>query len=357
LIDYRPNRCLPILALLCLCAFASASYGQTPLPSEVLTAIDAAPFRKQIDTFVDALTAKLAGADATAWGPARMAIIGVVGPTVSPGFIDQYADSLNTRLAPAAANPDARVRLNAAIVAARIASRANNGRLAGITEKLLHDNSDAVVLWALQAAKYIVPSLLQSNNFNVSGKLGQQAVQAAKDHVTGQIAEEAYRVLLLDATAGTTNSTDSLKNLTPAAITSFAPNTLAFFESRVNQYATAIHPQPVDDTWAATFFGRPQVWSALPPQSQGQVLTAMLNLIKGSATQLQLGNAQEMRDVLRRTAQAIGIIAAASLKNSALEKAAKGLSSISNDTSAEEIQSRIATLEAAIKALAIAAAP
>ena len=82
----------------------------------------------------------------------------------TPGFYDQYADSVNNKIVALAANKDARVRLNAAIVVAKIAAKAGNGRLAPATEIFLKDSSDGVALWGLQSAKFVIPALLLGTN-------------------------------------------------------------------------------------------------------------------------------------------------------------------------------------------------
>src|SRR6185437_15244537 len=97
----------------------------------------------------------------------------LVGTT--PAFFDQYADAVNKKIMSAATNKDQRVRLNVAIVVAKIAAKAENGRLASVTQVLLKDKSDAVALWGLQSAKYVVPALLISADLKQATAVGKAA--------------------------------------------------------------------------------------------------------------------------------------------------------------------------------------
>ncbi len=314
MIYHRQSRfVLPCLLL--ILGWGSDLYGQAaplPLPATVLTAPDATTYRSQINGYVAAWVARLASPDANAWSAVRGGLVNVVttAPPPSPSFMDEYALAINQNFQPLATNKDARYRLNIAIIVLRVAAKAGNGRLAPITTALLHDDSDAVVLWGLQSAKYVAPALLQSTNFKAAGQMGQDVLQAVKSHVgSGAIVEEGYRALTLDPTAGTTGSNDLLKSIDDAGVASYVPNAIALLDYRVKMYEDSAPAEPITDTWAITFFIKAKVWGVENSAQQGQTMQLMLGLLKGASKQLDTANSTELRDVLRRTGQAFEVLA------------------------------------------------
>ncbi|HWE01345.1 MAG TPA: hypothetical protein VG326_02970 [Tepidisphaeraceae bacterium] len=328
---------------------AGVSWGQ--LPVSIVTSADPTPDRAVIEGFVDKCDAKLASPEYSAWASARSLIVGeATRQGATQGFLDLYADILNKRFLPLADAKDARQRLNVAIIVARVAAKANDGKLTPITEALLHDSSDAVVLWGLQSAKYIVPAWLQMGNAAEARKLAMEAAQAAKDHPTPATIEEVYRTLVLDPNFGTEKSSDAvLKTLSAKAITDYLPAPISFYQYRVNLYNGAVPPtQPVADTWGSSFFIKASVWSAETPQQQSQVLQAMLGLLKGAARQNAAAKSPEMFDLVKRTGQAFDVVGSL-MKNSRLEKAAHNIASVPNDVPVDELDTRINALAEFIK--------
>ena len=83
---------------------------------------------------------------------------------------------------PIAQNPDVRVRLNAAIICAGVARKTGGARLTRSTAAFLKDPSDAVALWGLQSAKYVIPALVANTNVPMAVQISKKAVEAAKAH-------------------------------------------------------------------------------------------------------------------------------------------------------------------------------
>ena len=77
--------------------------------------------------------------------------------SLSAGFLSAYAGLVNDELLKIAQSPDTRVRLNVAIVSARVAEGAKNAKLAPLTAALLKDASDGVLWWALRSARAVIP--------------------------------------------------------------------------------------------------------------------------------------------------------------------------------------------------------
>jgi hypothetical protein len=144
---------------------ASAATG-TNLGDNIKSATNVGPFANQIQGFIDDRVKALAGSNAIEQSKAREDLIRQVGPGAdgkppTPAFMTDYARRLNGALVPLAQSQDIRVRLNAAIVAARVSQGAGNAMLLPATQALLKDASDAVVLWSLRAAQAILPSSIQ----------------------------------------------------------------------------------------------------------------------------------------------------------------------------------------------------
>ena len=179
MIPHRQSRCF-LTFFVWVCSLTGVSYGQQlPLPLSIVNSPDPTPNRPDIDKAVDKEVAKLSSSKPSDIASGRNLLIAEAGRGgVSPGFLDQYADSINAKMLSLAKNKDARVRLNAAIIVARVAAKAANGRLGPVTQVLVNDSSDAVVLWGLQSAKYVVPALLLSTNVKLATDIGEDVVGA-----------------------------------------------------------------------------------------------------------------------------------------------------------------------------------
>ncbi|HET6251709.1 MAG TPA: hypothetical protein VFE47_28750 [Tepidisphaeraceae bacterium] len=335
------------------CAFTTPAFAQ--LPSSVVTA--ASPPPEAIEKSLDVQVGKLLSPDPALWSQGRTTMIGDVSKQdASTGFLDAYALSLNAHLLPLTKNKDARVRLNAAIVAARVAAKAKNGRLAPVTLALLKDSSDAVVLWALQSAKFVVPPLLAIQDSKDADDLGKAVVQAAQTHTTPSVIEEAYHTLLLDPTP---QGPSLVGDISPKVLSSFLQNTLALYDFRVKLYDTEPEP-PKDsqlDTAATVFLTSDKVWGVQTKAQQGQTLALMLALARGAAKQNAAVPSPEMFDVVKRTGQALSVVANRMPGQKEFSDAAKKLSQLPNSASPDEINPALDSLEAAIKALGLPTPP
>lgn len=294
----------------------------------------------------------MALADPAQWAYGRNPLIieGTTHRDATPAFLDMYAASINDHLLPLTTNQDARIRLNAAIVAARIAAKAGNGRLAPLTLALLKDSSDGVVLWGLQTAKYVVPALLAAGDTKKADAIAKAAVDAIKNHMTPAIVEEAYRVLLLNPNLPGQTPID-LSTIKTLDMQAFLTNPIALYDFRIKLYDDVEPPkQPLADTWVSTFFTSDKVWIAESAAQRGQALNLMLALLKGAAKQNAAVPSPEMVDVMKRTGQAFEVVAD-HLKNSSLHAAAHTVSLITANNTPDEITPMIGTLDTAIAAL------
>ena len=148
-----------------VCLLAIPRLAHAAIPSDIKNSPDADKSRPVIAAEVKAQAAELAGDDLPKRHVAREALMGELN---APGnqpfsgtFLDVYSQEINTQLMPLTDNPDPRVRLAVAIIVERVGDKADTARLYDITDKLLHDKSQAVLIWALKAARVVLPPVLQ----------------------------------------------------------------------------------------------------------------------------------------------------------------------------------------------------
>src|SRR5580700_1962289 len=96
LIHHRDCRCV-WACLLLVFGLTAATFGD--LPTDIVTSADPSQQKPTIDAFVDTNVTALSDPDPSKWAAARSALIApLTKPGVTPGFLDVYADSVNTKL-------------------------------------------------------------------------------------------------------------------------------------------------------------------------------------------------------------------------------------------------------------------
>lgn len=315
------------------------------VPPDIKTSPDADKRKPEIETFVKPLVADLGGEDAVKRGKAREALSGELNaPSTTPysgQFLDTYAQVIDAQLKPLATNPDVRVRLNVAIVVARVAEKADSSRLYDVTDILLNDKSDAIVNWALKAARYVLPPVLQTGlPAQVQKFLTDIKAQAAKPAMLSL----AYEALSLNY-QGPNAKGPGWNKMVQLAV----PEVLELLKTRIDIYQKQIPPEPSADETAVSFLAATQVLKEVKPAQQVQIVQAMLDLLNLSAHRAASGGAD--RDQLIRAAKraAGGLYAVAIYaKQNAL---ATDLERISNDPMSANSMQQIDQLPAKLKAI------
>lgn len=257
------------------------------------------PHVPAIDAFIKGAVAHLANdQDPTQQTRARNALINeamINGlPNASATYLDVYAQLLNQALLPLAKHPSPRVRLNAAIVAARIAEIGKNVQLAPTVLAFLNDESDAVVLWAMKGARWIIPAQLRfAGGFNA--QLAKAIVPTVAKHTKGQVAGaialDAYRALTIDIWA---------PNNPPSAqeITTMAPFVLDLLKQRLNLYVKGVPPAAHSEVYATGFLTSPRTWPLLNQQQQAEAMQAIVNLIGLAGQQAKAANPGDLFELV-----------------------------------------------------------
>ncbi len=240
------------------------------LPSDLKTAPDVRPRVAEIKAFIDAQVKALAD-DKKPEGQQRARDFlvregspGAAQPSVS--YYDAYTTALNDALLPLAKSQNARVRLNAAIIVQRVAKSANNGKLAGVTAALAQDSCAGVVIWAIRAAQFVLPTQAGAG----AGKpLADAVLEGAKKQAdNGDVIEDAYKALTLGG---------NMNKVTDKSSAVVTEDVLKLLEFRVGQYVKKTPPRPELERSVSTFLSLQIVWKS-NPKLRPQIVQQLANL-------------------------------------------------------------------------------
>ncbi|MEA2708181.1 MAG: hypothetical protein QOF78_782 [Phycisphaerales bacterium] len=248
--------------------------------------------RSAVDQRVKEVVSILADADPGQQSRARVWLLNETalpgGVAASPAFLDTYAQSISTHLMPLTKHDSPRVRLNAAIVAAEVARAANNTQLAPIALIFLNDKSEAVVLWGMKAARWIIPAQLRMAVGGFNKSLADAIVPTVQRHSQGQVAGaivvEAYDALTLDVL-----NQVNFSKVTPAQVGTIAPYVLNLLQARIPLYQKGVPPAPGADATGTRFLTDPKTWPTLGTQ-QFAAVQAISDLVALAAKQFQAAN-------------------------------------------------------------------
>jgi hypothetical protein len=244
------------------------------VPGDIKTSVDADKHRPEIAAAIKPLVSDLGGDDPVKRKNAREALIlEVNAPGASGQFFDTYAQEINAQLKPLATNPDPKIRLNVAIVVARIAEKVDldSTRLFDVTDMLLNDKSVAVVDWALKAARYVLPPILQTGVPQQQRKLLDDIKQHANNP---QLLSLVYEALSLNYSGVKANDPGWDKKVKSAL-----PELLEVVRNRIDLYAKQVPAEPAAIGPAIAFLASSQVWKQATPAQQVQIIQALSDLM------------------------------------------------------------------------------
>ncbi|HEV7299477.1 MAG TPA: hypothetical protein VGN72_08955 [Tepidisphaeraceae bacterium] len=295
-----------------------------------------------INAFIAANVKALMGDDAKARSDARDAIIAEA-PTngATPIYLRTYAGALEAALLPTLANASPVAKLNLAITVARVAERANNTQLAGITRQLLKDPSDAIVLWGMKAAQSIVP-VLAATPLDTNLPLIGEVVASAKAHNTSYIIDEAYMAVNLSKSGNTTK----------AMVTAVLPHMQDLLAHRVGLYANGVPPLPAAENRATAFLVHSSVWSQMDEAQKLTALQTMVDLLNAASRQYaaQQQARGELSPLLKLTGSAFQVVAS-NVGNEPMRRAAQAVSSINPSNAPTQVNAAVSELLTATTAV------
>ena len=207
----------------------------------------------------------------------RQAETGVVQPSAS--FQNVYVQAVVASVQPILKNPDAVLRLNAAIIVTRQSTAAPQlgTTLQPVTLALLKDDSPAVVLWGLKSAQAILPQMLSVPLIAKQQKLTPAVVAAlAKHHTVDAIVQQAYDAL-------------TLPDAPPAGKGALAVTAAAMadiLDLRIAEYRVGVPVNPRADGVPLVYFIKGAVVNDQTPAQRLRVLQSVSNLLTAAAQRL-----------------------------------------------------------------------
>jgi hypothetical protein len=346
----NPHRCAVITAVLLFCASTASvvCWGQAAesIPAEARTSPDPTPFEAQIKAFVEAQAQKLANADdPDGQSEAREALVKAVDDAdATPAYLDMYARTLNPVLVEMAKNENMRVRLNAAIVTARVAEKANNNRLAEAASAFVKDKTTAVAMWGVRAAEAIMPALMR-DQVGAQNPLPAEVIAALGEHPIAPIVEDAYDALSLGLFTN--------PNATPPGLKAVVPHMLDLLDYRVQIYAQQIPEQPIAEQKAGLFFQKRVVWQQTMDDEQRaramQLLSDLLTLSSQHTDKASQSEKDQLARMISQIGQSISVIGGDYLQSNALSGAGDRIVPITPQTPAPEIRQRVQYLYPVLK--------
>jgi hypothetical protein len=246
-----------------------------------------APLQSVLDAFLIPETARLSSSDSRMQSLGRAALEGgavVTGNQPSPQYLDAYSRAVNDRLVPVMKNPEVKVRLNAAIAAARIAGQQNNGvQLTPTILAAINDKSEAVAIWGVKAAKPLLPRLLDAKDKRADEVAKAVIAAVGRFPQSAAIAEDAYDAFARDTMTG------GPANALPATRLGIIPHVLALLNARAAMYqkagqaaggATPVFPGSVFADQTGMVFLSAHGWKPATPEQRQQIAQVVLGLVK-----------------------------------------------------------------------------
>lgn len=320
------------------------------LPLDVRTAPNVGGYFSQIQELVNTQAKRLTSTDPQEVSAAREALVAEVqtmqGQSLSAAFLDAYANVVNQRLqAILQTNPDVKLRLNVAIVAAKVAEKAGNIRLVPVVLDLLKDKNEGVVVWGMRAGKGVafweITGRVAANQKSV---LAPAVVAAAQRFpASGAVAQAAYDALAV-APSGPNGA---------GVVAAVVPEMQALLQGRVNQYIKGTPPEPLADRVATNYLSSAPVYNAAPPAANlqtAQLLWDLMNVAVARAGFVAAADAHELKILIRDVAKAVWVIGF-NAKNQALQTASQRAANIGPQTPVGSLPGEIAPVQPALKAI------
>ncbi|WP_428940879.1 hypothetical protein [Fontivita pretiosa] len=326
------------------------------LPPNVITSTDPLSIRPQVQQFITEQTARLAASDPASHTAARDALVAEVarppgGPQPTGPFLDVYCELLNDELLKLAKHTDPRVRLNAAILATRVAQQANSGpgeqprnsRLVPAVTQFLADPNDAVALWAIKASKYLLPAVLANSATAKDNPLLAALIDCVQKHankppMAGPMAQAAYDAFrFLDpGRAGA--------KLPPSVISPAVDLIHKILAIRLKLYETGLPPSPANEQVATYLLTLSDVWAAQSDAQKLQTVQLMSDLLSMAAQRFQTASQAEraeLAEVINKkgVSGALTVIST-QIGSQPLASAVSPLLNVSQTTAASEVQQR-----------------
>lgn len=203
----------------------------------------------------------------------------------SERFLEVYGKAIGTKLMPLAGSPDAHVRLNAAMVAGRVADMGVTADVIPLVVKFIGDDSPAISLYGLRAASNLLPRALGGNGVQGADTLVPAIQAAVKRHATSEaIAAEAYQAMIRVLNAP---NSQLPPNIVTAATPRVIEGVLQLMEQRAPLFGTGEIAEPAAEAPAIAFLAKTTSWAAMNQQTQTRAVRAILAIANGAVKELE----------------------------------------------------------------------
>ena len=283
---------------------------------------------ESVNRFIKEATAILAKGDdtelgATAAATARNELINASSAAkgASVPYLTNYLGTLAAELSRMIASPNVRVRVNAGIVAARVAENTKPILPATQFQKTIlaamQDPCDAVALWGVKGAGSMLSAPGQAAP---TAAVLNQIPDTVKAHkLSGPITDEAYTALR--------DTFDAYQLTVGPANQQIVAKLLEVFTLRADSYKASLPPDPSIDRRPCSFLTtQTGMWKVMTPVQQQQVMgliSQVLTLASTAATTTQLPaeSFEQLRVLLTDTCKAVSVVGTA-MSNAPLSLAA-----------------------------------
>lgn len=297
-----------------------------PIPPALRQTTNGESIRPTVAQSVEAGVTKLKSEDPAAQAEGRGELIENVeaGPAApSAAYLNVYADVLNTELLKIANDEHPRVRLNVALVAAKVAEKANNPRLVSTVVDLLDDSNEGVVNWALKACKFLIGPAHTATGGPQAIKLMPAFVAAAKKYVaSGPMIQIAY-----DSLRGVDTG-----NAPPAAMKAAVDAAQALLQERRNLYLKSIPEFAASENSVVTFLSGSRIWKAQSPAQQLatlQLLSDMTSILAQRFAVVDAIQRRELAEMIKNLGGALTVVGGWTDTQAKMDAFAKPLTKVS----------------------------
>jgi len=175
----------------------------------------------------------------------------------------------------------------------------------------IQDPSEAVVLWGIKAARWIIPAQLGQVAAQPDLALVNEIVPAVQKHpkgtIGGAIAIDAYDALTL----GIPSNPNLIKSIKSAVIKLMIGPVQDLLSFRVGLYVQGVPPEPRAEKIGANFLTTLAAWTVQTNEQKLKTMQLLANLVALAAAQAQQANtadANELIGVIQLTAKCMTVV-------------------------------------------------
>jgi hypothetical protein len=284
----------------------------------------------------------------------------------SERFLQVYGKAVGTKLLPVANSNDAHARLNAAMVAGRVADMGATGEIIPLIVEFINDESAGVSLYGIRGSASLIPRALAAPNTPGADTIVPAIAGAVKRHATSEaIAAESYQALIRVLN---TNNNGLPPNVVTAATPRVIEGLLQLLEQRVSAFGAGDVVEPYAEGPAVVFLAKTSSWAAMSEQTRTRTVKTLVDLANGGVGELAAENNRKptpnrarLQAIQRLLKEAIGqslTVIANQVKNPALATEQDRLKNLNILSAQAQWEQAIAEITAAYsKAFKINSAP